>query len=157
MHILAISDFFKVYSDSKWKILINDRYTTTSSHLFAICMSIFHKTEVQTDLMGLNLDWFKSYGLRCNLRLCALLANSQKIATDKWPFYDHIWPFFCQLYVYLSQNWDSDGHFEVLYESESYLVQKLWHKMQKHKKANECFCTKSQKTEMEIFAFCIIT
>ena len=44
--------------------------------------------------MGLNPDWFKSYGLRCSLNLRASLVNSQKIATDKWQFYDHIWPFF---------------------------------------------------------------
>jgi hypothetical protein len=56
------------------------------------------KTEVQTVLLrcltGLNLDWFKSYGLRCSLRPRASLTNFQKIATDKWPFSDHIWPFF---------------------------------------------------------------
>ena len=65
---------------------------------FANCMVIFHKTEVQTVILrcltGLHLDWFKQYGLRCRWRPCTCLANSQKIATDKWPFYDHIWPFF---------------------------------------------------------------
>ena len=34
--------------------------------------------------------------------------------TGKWLFYNHFWPFFCQLYGYLSQNWGSDGHFDVL-------------------------------------------
>ena len=34
------------------------------------------------------------------------------------PFYNHIWPFFRQLYVYLSQKGGSDGHFEVLNGSE---------------------------------------
>ena len=48
-----------------------------------------------------SLDWFKSYDLRCSLRPCASSANSQKIATNKWQFYDHIWPFFCQLHVTL--------------------------------------------------------
>ena len=43
--------------------------------------------------------------------------------TDKWLFYDHFWPFFCQLLGNLSQNWGSDGHFEVLYGSTSWLVQ----------------------------------
>ena len=37
-----------------------------------------------------------------------------KIATDKWPFCNHIWSFSCQLHDYLSQNWDSDCHFEML-------------------------------------------
>ena len=102
---------------------INDRVTTISGHFFAICMFIFHKTEVQTVILrcltGLNLNWFKSYGLRCNLRPKVSSANSQKIATDKRPFYDNICPFFNQPHGYLSQNRDSDGHFEVLNESKS--------------------------------------
>ena len=100
----------------------NDHCRTISGHFLAVCMFIFHKTEVQTVILkcltGLNLDWFKSYGLRCILRPRASSANSQKIATDKWSFYDHMWSFFCQLHVYLSQNWDSDGHFEVLNKSK---------------------------------------
>ena len=48
---------------------------------------IFHKTEVPTVILrcltGLNLDWVKSYGLRCSLRPHASSANSKKIATDK--------------------------------------------------------------------------
>ena len=62
---------------------------------FANCMVIFHKTEVQTVILrcltGLHLYWFRHYDLRCR---CTCLANSQKIATDNWPFCDHIWPFF---------------------------------------------------------------
>ena len=84
--------------------------TTILGHFFAICLFIFHTTEVQTVILrylaGINLDWFKSYGLSCSLS--ASSVNSQKIATDKWPFYVHIWPIFCQLHVYLSQNWDSE-------------------------------------------------
>ena len=34
--------------------------------------------------------------------------------TDKWQCYEHFRPFFCHMYVHLSQNWGSDGHFEVL-------------------------------------------
>ena len=33
---------------------------------------------------------------------------------DNCQFYDHFWPFFCQLYVYLLQNWGSDSHFGML-------------------------------------------
>ena len=55
--------------------------------------------------MGLNLDWVKRYGLRCRLRPRASSANSQKIATDKWSFLDHIWTFFANymfvFYVFL--------------------------------------------------------
>ena len=58
-------------------------FTTISGHFFANCMFIFHKTKVQTVilrcLMGLNLDWFKRYGLRCRWRPPRYLANSQKI------------------------------------------------------------------------------
>ena len=52
-----------------------------------ISVFIFHKTDVLTVilrcLMGLNLEWVKSYGLRCSPRPNASSANSQKIATDK--------------------------------------------------------------------------
>ena len=48
----------------------------------------------------------------------------------KWPLYDLFWPFFCHTCVYLPQNWGSDGHFEVLNGSKSWLGWKLWHKMQ---------------------------
>ena len=57
--------------------------------------------------------------------------------------------------IYLSQNWDSDSYFEVLNESKSLLVQKLWHKMQKTQMS--VFVQNCKKTEMEIFAFCVIT
>ena len=59
-------------------------------------VNIFHKTEVLTVilrcLMGLNLDWVKGYGLKCSLGHRASSASSQKIATDKKPFLDQIWP-----------------------------------------------------------------
>ena len=44
--------------------------------------------------MGLNLDWVKSYDHKCSLRHRASSANSQKIATAKWPRKDHAWLFF---------------------------------------------------------------
>ena len=65
-------------------------FTTISGHFFANCTVIFCKTEVQLVILryltGLHLDWFRHYGLRCRWRPCTCLANSQKIATDKWPF-----------------------------------------------------------------------
>ena len=121
--------------------------TTISGHFFTICMFIFHKTEVQTVilrcLMSLNLDWFKSYGLRCSLRPRASLANSQKISTDKWPFYDHIWPFSRQLHLNLSQNCNWYKRYDT--------------KRKNTKNVNACFCTKLEKKKMEIFMFCVIT
>ena len=63
----------------------------------ANCMFTFHKKEFQTVILrcltGLNIDWFKNYSLRCKWRPRACLANFQNIATDKWTFYYHIWPF----------------------------------------------------------------
>ena len=50
--------------------------------------------------------------------------------TDKWQCYDHFRPFFCHMYILLSQNWVSDGHFEVLNWSKLWLVRKVWHKTQ---------------------------
>ena len=37
-------------------------------------------------------------------------------------FYDHFCPFFWHMYGYLSQNWGSDGHFEVLNGSKSWIL-----------------------------------
>ena len=75
---------------------INVLCTTIPGHFFAICVYIFHKTEVLLFilrcLMGLNLDWVKSYGLKYSLRHRASSASSQKIAIDKQPILDHIWP-----------------------------------------------------------------
>ena len=53
----------------------------------------------------------------CYRNQCASSVNSQKIETDR--FYDHIWPFLCQLSVNLSQNRDPDRHFELLKDSKS--------------------------------------
>ena len=64
-----------------------------------------------------------------------------EIATDKWPFYDHIWAFICQLYVYLPQNWGSEGFLRCLTSwYKSYDI-----KCKNTENANKCFCTKSQK------------
>ena len=47
------------------KMLISSRFSIISSQLFAIYISIFHKTEVLTVILrcwtGLNHTWFKSY------------------------------------------------------------------------------------------------
>ena len=50
-----------------------------------------------------------------------------KFMFKKCPFFYHLGSFLWQLHRYLSQNWDSDCHFEVLNESKSLLDQKLWH------------------------------
>ena len=57
-------------TDWKWMLLLNNCSKTVSGHFFAICIFIFHKTEAHTVILrcttGLNLNWFKSYGLRCS-------------------------------------------------------------------------------------------
>ena len=69
----------------------------------------------------------------------------------KWPFYDLFWPSFCNMYVNLSQNWGSDGHFEVLNRSYFRLVQTLWHKTQIF--LFLFFCDFVQKQMFSSFAF----
>ena len=75
-----------IYSESKRMTITNAHFTTISGHFSANCILIFHKNEVQTVILGcltgLNLDWFKSYGLRCRMRPRACLAKFQKIAID---------------------------------------------------------------------------
>ena len=108
--------------------------------------------------MGRNLDWVKICGLKCSLRPHASSANSQKIATDKWPCNDHTWPFFA-IYMFIFHKT----------EIQTVILRRLmslnlnWYKSydKKHKNTknakdeNVCFCTKSQKKE--IFVFCVIT
>ena len=57
-----------------------------------------------------------------------LNSVSKRKWQNKWLVYHHFWPFFCLLYVYLSRNWSSDGHFDVLNWSKPSLIQRLWHK-----------------------------
>ena len=61
--------FSSLTSDRKWKIMINGHFKTVSSHFFGNCMTIFHKTEVQTVILrcltGLKLDSIKGYELKC--------------------------------------------------------------------------------------------
>ena len=70
---------------------------------------------------------------------------------DKWHCYDHFRPFFEQLHDYISQNWGSDGHFEVLNRSESWFIQKLWLKMQTF--PFPFFCDIVEKNAFVFFVF----
>ena len=62
--------------------------------------------------------------------ICIVKSVSKWMSLYKWPLYDLFWSFFCHMCVYLSQNWGSDGHFEVLNGSKFWLGQKLWHELQ---------------------------
>ena len=114
-------------------------------------MFIFHKTEVQTVIlrcsMGLNLDWFKIYGLWCKWRPCACLANFQKIATDKWSFYYHIWPFFanCVLIFHKTEIQTVILWYLTILNLNWYNSYDTKHKNAKN--TNLCFCTKLQNTK----------
>ena len=116
---------------------------------FANCMINCHKTEVQMVILrcltGLHLDWFRHYGLRCKWRPCTCLANSQKIATDKWSFYDHIWPFFCQLYVYFHKTKVQTVILKCLTSLNPNWFKSYDTKRKNERNANEVFCTKSPK------------
>ena len=69
----------------------------------------------------------------------------------KWPLNDLFWPFFRHMYVHLSQNRSSDGHFKVLNRSYLWLVQNLWQKTKIFPFLFFFqFCTKT-----EIFIFCV--
>ena len=63
----------------------------------------------------------------------------------------HFRPFFWQLCDYISQNWGSDGHFEVLNRSKPWLIQKLWLKMQIF--PFPFFCDIVEKNAFVFFAF----
>ena len=122
-----------------------------SGHFSANCMFIFHKNQVQTVILrcltGLNFDWLKSYGLRWRWRPRNRLANSQKKATEKCPFYYHIWPFFANcMFIYHKT------------EVQTVILRCLtslnlnWYNRHKTKRKNtknarECFCTKLHKTK----------
>ena len=75
--------FWCVKTDRKWMLLLNNCSKTVSGHFFAICIFIFHKTEVRTVILrcltGLNCNWLKSYGLRCSRRPRASSVNFWKI------------------------------------------------------------------------------
>ena len=75
------------------------------------------------------LNQFYDINYKCPWQVCfsILEEKKSKINVSKMANFDHLWSFFWQLHRYLSQNWHSEGHFEVLRVSKSYLDQKLWH------------------------------
>ena len=72
----------KLKSDRKRMLLLKNCHKIISGHFFAICIFIFHKTEIQTVILrwltGLNLNWFNSYGLRCSWSPRASSVNLKK-------------------------------------------------------------------------------
>ena len=142
---------------------INNLCTTFSGHFFAICVFIFHKTEVLTAilrcLMGLILDWVKCYDLRCSLRPNTSSANSPKIATDKQSFLDHIWPFFAN-YMFIFHKTEIQTVILRCLTSLNLNWYKSYDtKRKKVKNTNVCFCTKLQKNRrfcpLHFLCFCV--
>ena len=74
---------------------------------------------------GLYLNWFNSYDTKRKYIFLDLAIY--EMINGRFPT---ISSQFCYLLNYLSLNWGSDGHFEVLNRCEPQLLQKLWHKMQ---------------------------
>ena len=70
--------------------------------------------------------WRSEYSRILLLRATSSIVWVKTNDNNNCPFYNHFWPFFRQLYVYLSQKGGSDGHFEVLNGPKSWLVQTLW-------------------------------
>ena len=114
-------------------------------------MFIFHKTEVQTVifrcLMGLNLDWFKIYGLWYKRRPRTCLANFQKIVIDKWSFYYHIWPFFASCVLIFHKTEIQTVILRYLTSPNHNWYKSYDTKRKNVKKANACFCTKLQNAK----------
>ena len=134
-------------------------FTTISGNFFANYINIFRKTEVLTIilrfLMGLNLDWFKSYGLRCSLRPRASSANSQKIATDKWPCNDYTWPFFAN-YMFIFHKTEIQTVILRCWTGlnligSKFMTQKAFFS------GFLRFCTKTHFRFFCVFSFCVIT
>ena len=79
---------------------------------------------------------------------------SETNVTLKWLLYNRFWPLFCHIYVHLSQNWGSEGQFEMPNRSKSQFVQKLWHKIQIF--PFSFFCDFVKKSPIACYAFLFI-
>ena len=83
---------------------------------------------------------------------------SPKLEPDKWPVLRPFLAIFCQVLTYISQNWDSVSHFEILYRF--CIGSKVTTKKKNMKKCKKnghrlvfLFLQNFQKTEKEIFLF----
>ena len=130
----------------------NNLCTTIPGHFLAMYVFIFHKTEVLTVILrcltGLNLDWVKSYGLRCSLRPNASSANSKKIAIDKQSFQTMSGHSFAN-YMFIFHKTEIQTVLLRCLRSLNLNWYKSYDKKPKNAKntkdGNICFCTKLQK------------
>ena len=98
-------------------------FITTSGQIFANCMFIFHKKEVQTVilkcLMSQNTNWFKRYDTKCTLRLHKALAKLEIHHQNLHLIKDHfttISGLFCVNYT-INIYWKVIGIVQVFYQS----------------------------------------
>ena len=99
--------------------------------------------------------WFsENYDWTVSIKHIHLKSVWKWMSLYKWPFYNLCWPLFCNMYVHLSQNWGSNGHFVVLNRFYLRLVKNLWHKMQMFPFLFFLqFCTKT--VNFIFFVFCV--
>ena len=118
---------------------------------FGNYIDIFLKTEIQTVilrcLMGLNIDWFKNYGLRCKWKPRACLANFQNIATDKWSFYIIFGLLFANCVLIFHKTEIQTVILRGLTSLNPNWYNSYDTKCKNAKNTNACFCTKLQHTE----------
>ena len=157
------NQFFNKWKKENWKDKLQNAYKSSSFHEKARFLSnclkkwdfyVPRKKRIfcVIKLFCLQTHFPRFYGNQCSDSAAkdCFEMNVPLQTTFVRPF----WPFFRHMYVHLSQNWGSAGHFEVLNRSYLWLVQNLWHKtlifpflffLQ--------FCT---KTDVSIFCvFCI--
>ena len=110
-------------------LLLNNCYKTVTGHLFAICIFIFNKTKVQTFilryLLGLNLNWVKSYGLKCSqTKIFPFLFFCDFVQKHKFAFFAFFG--FCVVtfvpikICYAPQN----DHLNLSFEKDNHVVSK---------------------------------
>ena len=119
----VIQQSSKVRSEIKETTFWDGHFRTLSGHSVANYIIIFHKTKVPTVilryLLSLNLNWIKSSDINSYVswQLCFSILEEKKVT--KIAIFQPFVVIFWQLHGYLSQNWDSDGHFEVFSVSKS--------------------------------------
>ena len=70
-------------------------------------------TYISFDL--LELVWSCGFTLiKSNIKKLQLKTDWKRMSLCKWQCYDQFWLFFWHMYVDLSQNWGSDGHYDIL-------------------------------------------
>ena len=102
------------YQNGAHKIEAQSLNSTTNHH------KVVRLTIISFTIFGSVCLFFGHFNLKTLLKWMSFY---------KWPLFDLFWPLFHRMCVYLSQNLGSDGHFEVLNGSKSWLGKTLWPQM----------------------------